>query len=151
MFLKHWSPPYLSIRLCYMCPWRWVLASCQVSLNSIQQFQRRSRKCEKLTTDRRRKDDGQRMITIVHLSLQHRCTKKWHTCCPIIGDEPYIDLKLKVEVKYWGVQRCYALNNITILKWHKSDILCTMILIFLYMYIFIPRILRYHLINGMCP
>ena len=32
----------------------WVLASCQVSLNSVQRFQRRSRKCEKLTTDRRR-------------------------------------------------------------------------------------------------
>ena len=32
----------------------WVLASCQVSLNSVQWFQRRSRKCEKLTTDGRR-------------------------------------------------------------------------------------------------
>ena len=32
----------------------WVLASCQVSLNSIQWFQRRSRKCEKWTTDGRR-------------------------------------------------------------------------------------------------
>ena len=30
----------------------------------------------------------------------------------MIGDEPYIDLKLKVEVKYWSVQRCYALCNI---------------------------------------
>ena len=29
----------------------WDLASCQVSLNSVQWFQRRSRKCEKLTTD----------------------------------------------------------------------------------------------------
>ena len=41
----------------------WDLASCQVSLNSVQQFQRRSRKCEKLTTDDRRTDrqtDGQR-------------------------------------------------------------------------------------------
>ena len=28
----------------------WDLASCQVSLNSVQWFQRRSRKCEKLTT-----------------------------------------------------------------------------------------------------
>ena len=37
---------------------RWNLASCQVSLNSIQPFQRRSRKCEKLTTEGRRKDDG---------------------------------------------------------------------------------------------
>ena len=38
--------------------------------------QRRSRKCEKLTTtDGRRKDDGQRMIPIVHLSLRPRCTK----------------------------------------------------------------------------
>ena len=40
------------------------LAFCQVSLNSVQRFQRRSRKYEKLTTD-----DGQRVITIVHLSL----------------------------------------------------------------------------------
>ena len=37
---------------------RWDLASCQVSLNSVQQFQRRSRKCEKLTTDRQ--TDGRR-------------------------------------------------------------------------------------------
>ena len=50
---------------------RWILASCQVSLNSVQWFQRRSRKYEKLTTT----DDGQRMITIVHLSFRHRCTK----------------------------------------------------------------------------
>ena len=57
----------------------WVLASCQVALNSVQWFQRRSRKCEKLTTDERtdgRTDDGQRVITIVHLSLRLRCTKK---------------------------------------------------------------------------
>ena len=32
---------------------RWVLASCQVSANFVQRFQR-SRKCEKLTTDARR-------------------------------------------------------------------------------------------------
>ena len=32
---------------------RWDLATCQVSLNSVQWFQRRSRKCEKLTTDGR--------------------------------------------------------------------------------------------------
>ena len=38
---------------------RWVLASCQVSLNSVQQFQRRSRKCESLrTTDAGRRTDG---------------------------------------------------------------------------------------------
>ena len=66
---------------------RWDLASCQVSLNSVQRFQRRSRKCEKLTTD-----DGQRVITIVHLSLRLRCTKNcwfsngkrnfnWHKFC----------------------------------------------------------------------
>ena len=40
-------------------------------LNSVQRFQRRSRKFEKLTTT----DDRQRMITIVHLSLRLRCTK----------------------------------------------------------------------------
>ena len=32
----------------------WDLASCKVWLNSVQQFQRRSRKCEKLTTNGRR-------------------------------------------------------------------------------------------------
>ena len=57
----------------------WDLAFCQVLLNSVQQFQRRSRKCEKLTTDGqtdgRTMDDGQRVITIVHLSLRLRCTK----------------------------------------------------------------------------
>ena len=47
---------------------RWDLASYQVSLNSVQRFQRRSWKCEKLTTDGRTTDDGQRVITIVHLS-----------------------------------------------------------------------------------
>ena len=31
----------------------WVLASCQVSLNFVQWFRRRSQKCEKLTTDGR--------------------------------------------------------------------------------------------------
>ena len=55
----------------------WVLASCQVSLNSVQWLHRRCRKCEKLTTD-----DGQRNnsalnnATIVHLSLRLRCTTK---------------------------------------------------------------------------
>ena len=44
-------------------------------------FRGEVRKCEKLTTtdgqdDGRRTDDGQRMITIVHLSLRLRCTKK---------------------------------------------------------------------------
>ena len=62
---------------------RWDIASCQVSLNSVQQFQRSSRKCEKLTTDGRtdgrRMDDGQHMITIVHLSLRLRCTKNRQT------------------------------------------------------------------------
>ena len=62
----------------------WDLPSCKVLSNSIQWFQRRSRKCEKLTTtdgrttDGRtdgRTDDGQHMITIVHLSLRLRCTK----------------------------------------------------------------------------
>ena len=37
---------------------RWNLASCQVSLNSIQWFHWRSRKCEKLTTDRRTTDNA---------------------------------------------------------------------------------------------
>ena len=65
----------------------WDLASCQVSFNSVHWFQRRSWKCEKLTTDgqttdrrttdgRRTMDKGQRVITIVHLSLRLRCTNK---------------------------------------------------------------------------
>ena len=56
----------------------WDLASYEVSLNSVQLFQSRSRKCETLmTTDRWRKDDGdgQGMITIVHLSLRLRSLK----------------------------------------------------------------------------
>ena len=35
---------------------RWDLASCQVSLNSVQRFQRRSWKCESLRTDGRTTD-----------------------------------------------------------------------------------------------
>ena len=66
---------------------RWDLASCQISLNSVQRFQRRSRKCEKLTTDDgrtdRQTDDGQRVITIVHLSLRLRCTKNTRSCSVI--------------------------------------------------------------------
>ena len=66
----------------------WDLASCKVWLNSVQRFQRRSRKCEKLTTDGRTDDgrttdDGQHMITIVHLSrIRLRCTKKQSTIWP---------------------------------------------------------------------
>ena len=62
----------------------WDLASYKVSLNSDLWFQRRSRKCEKLTTNGQttdRQTDGQHVITIVHLSLRLRCTKnkrpKW--------------------------------------------------------------------------
>ena len=57
---------------------RWDLASCQVSLNSVQRFQRRSRKCEKLTTDRqtdRQTDDGRR-TTRDHNSAPEPNTKK---------------------------------------------------------------------------
>ena len=40
---------------------RWDLASCQLLLNSVQWFQRRGRKCEKLTTtDDRQMTDGRR-------------------------------------------------------------------------------------------
>ena len=41
----------------------WDLATCKVSFNSDQWFQRRSWKYEKLTTDGRPPDNGQRMIT----------------------------------------------------------------------------------------
>ena len=60
---------------------RWDLASCQVSLNSLQRFQRRSRKCEKFTPDGRTKtddgrtDDGRCALTIAHSSLRLRCAK----------------------------------------------------------------------------
>ena len=46
----------------------WELASWQVSSKSAQRFLRRSRKCEKLTTD-----DGHHMITIAHTSLWFMC------------------------------------------------------------------------------
>ena len=52
-----WPEKHKLVRGC------WDLASCQVSLNSILRFQRRSRKCEKLTTT----DYGR--------SLWLRCTK----------------------------------------------------------------------------
>ena len=57
------------------------LASCQVSLNSVKWFQRRSRKCESLRTtddDGRtdgRTDDGRCAMTIAHLSLWLRWAK----------------------------------------------------------------------------
>ena len=59
---------------------RWDLASSQVLLNSVQRFQRRSRKCESLrtTTDddgRRRTDDGRCAMKIAHLSLWLRWAK----------------------------------------------------------------------------
>ena len=55
---------------------RWDLASCQVALNSVQRFQRRSRKCESLrTTDDGRTDDGRCAMTIGHLSLWLRWAK----------------------------------------------------------------------------
>ena len=64
---------------------RWDLASCQVSLNSVQRFQRRSWKCESLRTDGRRTtddgrtDDGRCAMTIAHLSLWLRWAKKTNT------------------------------------------------------------------------
>ena len=44
----------------------WDLAFCQISLNSVQRFQRRSRKCESY----RRTDDGRCAMTIAHSSLR---------------------------------------------------------------------------------
>ena len=55
---------------------RWDLASCQVSLNSVQRFQRRSRKCESLRTDDDGRTDGRCAMTIAHLSLWLRWAKK---------------------------------------------------------------------------
>ena len=54
----------------------WDLASCQVSLNSVQRFQRRSWKCESLRTDDGRSNDGRCAMTIAHLSLWLRWAKK---------------------------------------------------------------------------
>ena len=44
---------------------RWELASCQVSLNSVKRFQRRSRKCESL-----RRTDGRRTVRYDISSLE---------------------------------------------------------------------------------
>ena len=55
---------------------RWDLSSCQVLLNSVQPFQRRSRKCESLRrTDDGRTDDGRCAMTIAHSSLRLRWAK----------------------------------------------------------------------------
>ena len=51
------------------------LASCKVSLNSGQPFQRKSWKWYEFTTTDGRTDYGQHLITIVHLSLPQRFTK----------------------------------------------------------------------------
>ena len=52
---------------------RWDLAFCRVSFNSVQWFQRRTRKCESLRrTDGRRTDDGRCAMTIAQLSLRLR-------------------------------------------------------------------------------
>ena len=59
-----------------LCRGRWDLASCQVSLNSILAVSEEKSKIWKVNDDGRTTDDGQRMITIVHLSLRLRCTKK---------------------------------------------------------------------------
>ena len=57
---------------------RWDLASYKVLLNSVQRFQRRSRKCESLRTDDDgRTDDGWCAMTIAHLSLWLRWAKKY--------------------------------------------------------------------------
>ena len=98
---------------------RWDLASCQVLLKSIQQFQRRRRKCEKLTTDgRRTTQDGQRVITIVHLSLRLRCTNKrpkgphivhlskicHHFCLLIVKNTKLVDdVEILLPVKFFWI------------------------------------------------
>ena len=51
---------------------QWDRTSCQVSLNSLQQFQRRSTKCENFS---RTDDDGQCAMTIAHSSLRLRSAK----------------------------------------------------------------------------
>ena len=73
----------------------WDFASCQVSLNFVLRFLEKKLNMWKVKDDRRRTqttDDGQRMITIVHLSLRLRCTKnRWimdkviFTCEPVNG------------------------------------------------------------------
>ena len=60
---------------------RWDLASCQVLLNSVQWFQRRSQKCESLRrTDERTTDDRRCAMTIAHSSLQLRWAKNQCQC-----------------------------------------------------------------------
>ena len=63
--------------------WRWDLASCSSFVELVPRFQRRSRKCYKLTTTGGRTDNGQRVITILHLSLRLRCTKMTTVCSSI--------------------------------------------------------------------
>ena len=61
---------------------RWDLAFCKVLRNSVQRFQRRSRKCESLRrtddgrTDDGRTDDWRCAMTIAHSSLRLRWAKK---------------------------------------------------------------------------
>ena len=90
----------------------WDLASCKVWLNSVQRFQR-SRKCEKLTTDGRT-DDGQRMITIVHLSLRLRCTKKSkskiHSESRGIAKKQYRSMTAKWRCKKYKSLQCQKMQ-----------------------------------------
>ena len=69
---------------------RWDLAFCQVSLNSVQRFQRRSPKCESVKDGRT--DDGRCAMTIAHSSLRLRWAKK-RRC--------YIVLTYHKDMRYW--------------------------------------------------
>ena len=77
----------------------------QVSLNSVQWFQRRSRKCEKFTDDGRT-NDGRCAMTIAHSSLRLRWAKNQgvfvkHYSMPPGGnkvEKAIFSFKVKVKV-----------------------------------------------------
>ena len=73
-----------------LCRGRWDLASCQVSLNSVQQYQRRSRKLEKLMTtdDSWMPDDRQHMIGSGALKKYGQVVKVLDSCFGDCGFKP---------------------------------------------------------------
>ena len=104
---------------------RWIL---------FKWFQRRSRKCEKLTTD-----DGQRVITIVHLSLRLRCTKNQQQkfSWKVLVRESKTDFMLRVSKSYVPFtckfsmvmqfvpilhKRCRSITNFYIFSYDKTSL-----------------------------
>ena len=72
-FGSPWIHPLIWRKHNNTCKGPWVLHPYQISSKSIQQFWRRSRKCEKFTDDGR--TDGRCAMTIPHSSLRLRWAK----------------------------------------------------------------------------